>query len=87
MCVLHDALSQERFPTNQWDSNARTETSDLDIVNTVLRLDQEMFQLVLGDEGFDRRIKTAEDGGKGCGADPSPERMLAGEALCVFKLL
>ena len=63
VCVLHKLISHESFPTNQWGFDTRTETSVGHIVDSILGLNEQMFQLVLGDVGLGRWIEAADDGG------------------------
>ena len=61
MSALHNTISQDGFPTNQWDSDTRTKTSVGRIVNPVLGLNEQMFQLVLGNEGLGKGVEAADD--------------------------
>ena len=60
VCVLHYASSQDGFSTNKWDSDGRPETSVEDVVDPVLRLDEQLLQFVLGNVGFGRGVETSE---------------------------
>ena len=57
VCILHFASSQNVFSTNKWDSNARPETSVGDVVDPVLRLDEQVLQFFLGNVGFGEGLK------------------------------
>ena len=61
--ILHYASSQNGFPANKWDSDARPETSVRNVVDPVLRLDEQVLQFVPGNVGFLGGIETSEDGG------------------------
>ena len=66
VCVLHYASSQDGFSTNKWDSDARPETSVGDVVDPVLRLDEQVLQFVLGNVVFGGGVETSEDDGGNC---------------------
>ena len=48
VCVLHDKIGQDGFPAHQWYSNGRMEISVGDKVDSVLRLNKQVFQFFLG---------------------------------------
>ena len=54
VCVLHCTVIQDI---------RRSETSVGDVVDPVLRLDEQVLQFVLGNAGFGGGVETAEDGG------------------------
>ena len=72
VCILHYASSQDGFSTNKWDSDARPETTVRDVVDPVLRLDEQVLQFVLGHEGFGGGVETSEDGRGNCIAGFGP---------------
>ena len=72
VCILHFASSQNGFSTNKWDSNARPETSVGDVVDPVLRLDEQVLQFFLGNVEFGGGVETSEDGGGNCIAGFGP---------------
>ena len=63
MCVLHYTTGKERFPTDQRNTNLRSETAVGDIVNSILRLDEQVFELIFSNVSFSRGVETADDGG------------------------
>ena len=77
VCVLHYAFGKYGFSAKQRDSDARSETSIGDVVDPVLWLDEQVFQLVLCNVGFGRWVKASEDGGGNCIAGFNP-----GEEVC-----
>ena len=60
------------FPQTSWDSNTRTEASVRDVIDSILGLNEQMFQFVLGNVGFSGGIEAAEDGGGDGVADLGP---------------
>ena len=50
MCVLYNASGKNRLPADERHSYPGSETSVGDVIYTVLRIDDEIFQFVLGDE-------------------------------------
>ena len=50
----------------------RSETSVRDVVDPVLRLDEQVLQFVLGNVGFGGGFETSEDGGSNCIAGFGP---------------
>ena len=63
MCVLHYAMSKERFPTDQRNTNSRSEAPVGYIINSILRLDEQVFELIFSNVSFSRGVETADDGG------------------------
>ena len=64
---MHDAASQDGFPTDQQDTYPGRETSIRYIVNVILLLDDQMFEFVFGKKQVSGRFKTAyNDGGNVC---------------------
>ena len=55
-------LARMVFP----QTSGKSETSLGDVVDPVLRLDEEVLQFVLGNVGFGGGVETAEDSGGNC---------------------
>ena len=53
---------KERFPTDQRNTNSRSETPVRDIISSILRLDEQVFELIFSNASFSRGVETADDG-------------------------
>ena len=69
MCVLHNTLCKDNFPADEKNSNSGSETS---VGNPILKRNDEVFKLVLGNEHLGIRLEAGYDGGKDGGSDGGP---------------
>ena len=72
VCFLHNTLGKNGFGTDERDSNSGSETSVGNVIYSIQRSDNEVLELVLGDEQLRVRFEAGYDGGRNGGSDAGP---------------
>ena len=72
MCVPHNTFGQDGFLADQRDSNLGWETAIRDLIHSIQMLDDEVFELVGGDDGFRCIRKTLNNEGEDGGFNRAP---------------
>ena len=72
MCVMHNTFGQDGFLADQRDSDSGLETAIRDMIHSIQRLDDKVFELVGGDDGFRCIGKTLNNEGEDGGFNRAP---------------
>ena len=72
MCVPNKTFGQDGFLTDQRDSDSGPETAIRDVIHSIQRLNDEVFELVGGNDCFRCTGKTLNDEREDGGFDGAP---------------
>ena len=78
MCVPHNTFGQDGFLADQRDSDSGSETAIRDVIHSIQRLDDELFELIGGDDGFRCIGETLNNEGEDRGFNRAPGGCMVG---------
>ena len=87
MWVPHNTFGPDGFLADQRDSDSGSETAIRDVIHSIQRLDDEVFELVGGDDSFRCTGETLNNVGENGGFNRAPGGCRNGFRLRVLQLL